>query len=80
MPQDHLQRLSVPFKHGKKEKRQHHKDHGHSGQGHVAGLTDKKKERQSNKECSSETEDLTLCEVQKELALDPRQISGHIGV
>ncbi len=80
MPEEYLQRLPVSFIHGKKEKRQHYQDHGHGGQSHISCLPDKKKERQSDEDCCSETENLTFGEVQKELAFYPRQVSGYIGI
>ena len=80
MPQDHFQGLPVPFVHREKEERQHHKDHDHGRKCHVPGFPEKKKERQSHKDRCSETEDLTSGEVQKQLALYSRQVSGHIGV
>jgi len=80
MPEEYLQRLPVSLIHGKEEKRQHHQDHGHGRQRHVACLPDKKKERQSDEDRCSETEDLTFGEVQKELAFHPRQVSGYIGI
>ena len=80
MPEEYLQRLPVSFIHGKEEKRQHHQDHGHGGQCHISCLPDKKKERQSDEDRCSETEDLTFGEVQKKLAFYPRQVPRYIGI
>ena len=80
MPENYLQRLAVPLVHGEKKEWQHNKDHDHGCQRHVSGFTEKKKERQSCEDRSSEAEDLTSGEIKKQFAFHTRQVSGYIGI
>ena len=80
MPKDCLRPLAVLFIHGKKKERQHDQDHHNGCQGHVRFCLQKKKERQSDEDRCPEADELPLCQVQEDLAFDPCQVTGHIGI
>lgn len=73
---DHLQRLSVPFKHGEEEQGKHGDNHGHRGQTHVAArLLYKEKQRDADQRRRAEAQKLPLGQVENDLGFDPRQIA-----
>lgn len=69
---------AVPFVQSEKEKRHHHRDHGQRGEGDISRLLYEEKERHANSCGRPETDELASREIQKHLALDPREITGDI--
>lgn len=80
MHENGLRILTVLLIHREQKKRQHDSDHHERRDGDPCVLFGKKEERQSDKDRRPEAEELPLCEVQKDLAFDPRQIPRDRGI
>ena len=67
---DFFKRLTVPLVHCEQEKRQHNKDHDQSRRTRPNRTFEHEKKRYTDECAAAETDNLPLCEVEKDLRLD----------